>query len=260
VITVSEDPSIAPGGAVRLERYAVGVHQLNNGVLERIPAVTGGSGGPAIIETPAPLPDIARETARPARPGVSAIPQPAIGQDITFIFANAATADRALAALGLPAQGRATVSIDDPAALRRIISSMQAVPGGTQIRFQAGGQSFQASVASGPGGNFLSNEVSFRVLRQLGAGAGTTGPTSFHVHTQRGTTAVGDVIPGDVSTPAARAARREALDVATGVRGTLIATLRRIIAAVGTRAAARTSPPAQTAPSGQAAPSGQRRP
>jgi hypothetical protein len=94
---------------------------------------------------------------------------------------------------------------------------------GTDITFTAGGTTFTATVISGPGGNFLSNEVSFRVLRQFASATATAGIPSMHVHTQ-----TGSVIP----TGSARAA---ALAAANTVKTALIATLRRIIAAVAAR-------------------------
>src|SRR5205823_4755213 len=51
IVTVSMDPGIAPGAPVRFERFAVGVHELNDGRLRDIPGVSGGATGPALIET-----------------------------------------------------------------------------------------------------------------------------------------------------------------------------------------------------------------
>ena len=81
--------------------------------------------------------------------------------------------------------------------------------------------SFDADVVSGPGGAFLSNEVSYRMLRlirQQGVGA-----ASFHVHT-----------PDAPNVPVAERnnrrspTRRAAMDV----RASVIAGLRRILAGV----------------------------
>lgn len=236
VITVSMAPSIAPGEPVRIERYAVGVHQLYGGRLEAVPAGPGGGTGPAIIESRGPLAEIAAETRRPAERGRPEIREPTIGTDIVFEFANEREADRALEALGLPRQGRSTVTISNPQALQRILDTMQrdVSPQSPGITFRAGGQSFQAILREGPGGNYLSNEVSFRVLRLLVERRGERGPVSFHVHTQRGTAEVAGVIPEDTSSPEGRAA----LELAQRVRATLIETLRRMIQAVARRAGA----------------------
>ncbi len=97
VLTVSVDPKLAEGEAVRFERYAVGSHVLNNGVLEQVPAAAGGAAGPAIIETDAPIEKISGETARKEK-GKSDVPAPTFGEDITFSFSDAKTADAALKA------------------------------------------------------------------------------------------------------------------------------------------------------------------
>ena len=95
------------------------------------------------------------------------------------------------------------------------------------IRFQASGRSYHAEVVSGPGGNFLSNEVSYRVLRQLSQMTGASPPVSFHVHTQRG-----DPVP-----EARGRARAAALRAASGVRQKLISSLKGIIVALARRLA-----------------------
>lgn len=233
VITVSLDPGIAPGAPVRLEQFAVGVHRLNNNVLEAVPAAGTGSAGAAIIQSNAPINDIARDVERPAARGQTAIPRPTIGTDVTLRFNSTTLANRALAALGQPPASDREVTISDPAAIRRIIASMSRATNGTDINFQLGGQSFAATVLSGPGGNFLSNEVSYRVLRAL-RDTGSSAQ-SFHVHTQRGTATSGGVIPEDTSTPAARQDRQRALNVAAEVRTNLITTLQRTIKAAAER-------------------------
>jgi hypothetical protein len=82
-------------------------------------------------------------------------------------------------------------------------------------------------VLEGPGGNFLSNEVSFRMLRLLAETKSAKNPISFHVHTEGG-----QLIPQDTSTKEAVKKQKEAMSAAMGVRSTLIATLRRMIAGV----------------------------
>jgi pyrrolidone-carboxylate peptidase len=241
ILTVSLDESIASADPVRIERFVVGVH-AERGQLGAIPAAPAGGLGPAIIETPAPVEDIARDTAQPARRGVPAVAQPTIGTDVTFRFPTAGMADRALTALGLSPGGRREATVSDPSALQQIIVTMQRATNGTDISFQAGGQTFQASVLSGPGGSFLSNEVSFRVLRLLREQQRLDLP-SFHVHVPRATPNIGDRIPQDTSTRAARTVRQRAIAFAMGVRNRIVATLQSMIRAVATRVAPRLVPP-----------------
>jgi Domain of unknown function (DUF4157) len=229
VLTVSLDASIDPTDPVRIERYVVGVHEEGTAV-GAIPAAPSGTLGPAIIEAPSPVGDIARETASPARGGTPGVPQPTIGTDVSFRFASATAANAALTALGQATGSDAEVTISDVTALQQIIRTMTRAANGTDISFQAGGHTFQATVLSGPGGNFLSNEVSYRVLRLLGEQNRLDLP-SFHVHVQRPLQS-GGTIPQDTSTAAARTARRQSVSEARGVRDRLIATLKRMITAV----------------------------
>jgi hypothetical protein len=239
VLTVSLDESLASSDPVRLERFVVGVHD-RDGTLGPIAAAAGAGVGPVIIETPAPVEDIARETAQPATKKQPAILQPTIGTAIEFRFASATRADQALQALKLPLQHRATVSIDDVSALRQIVSTMQRTANGFGISFDVGKEKFQASVLSGPGGDFLSNEVSFRALRLL-AQSSASGVTSFHVHTGRALAKPGDVIPPDLGTKESRSARAAAIASATQARATLVATLQRMILAIAKRSTSNTT-------------------
>jgi hypothetical protein len=229
VLTVSLDASIAPADPVRIERYVVGVHQ-EGGAIGAIPAASSAGLGPALIEVPSPVEKIAQETARPATRQAPAIPQPTIGTDVTFQFASVAAANSALTALGQKTSSESQVTISDVTALKQIISTMQRDVTGTDISFEAGGNKFRASVLSGPGGNFLSNEVSFRVLRLLGEQNRLDLP-SFHVHVQRALQS-GGTIP-----QAPGAARRQAVSEARGVRDRLVETLKRMISAVVRRIA-----------------------
>ncbi len=237
IITVSLDRSIAPDQPVDIERYAVGVHHLMEGNrLESIPAAPGGqSGTPLIIESNAPVEDIARETAAPAQGSQPQIRQPTIGTNIELAFSNVTSANRALSALGLPAQNQASVTITDPRAIRQILSTMSR-SGSSQfggISFSAAtGQTFQATVVSGPGGSFLSNEVSYRALRYIQGQSATDQPLSFHVHTQRGAQDTFGTLPEDLTS----AEGRKALALAQDVRSTLIRTLERLIISVAKRA------------------------
>jgi hypothetical protein len=238
VITVSMDPNIEPGEPVDIEQFAVGVHELNNGRRVAIPpAPRASSNAPPIIEARAPVSEIAAETARPASGRQPAIPRPTVDTSIEFEFINEREADAALRALGLPVEGRSRVTIRDLRAVRRIVATMarEVTPESPRISFRAGGRTFAATIREGPGGSFLSNEVSFRVLRQLAQSPGQRNTLSFHVHTQRGTTDVGGLIPQDTSTPEARRSREEALTLARSVLSTLIETLKQMIIAVARR-------------------------
>jgi Domain of unknown function (DUF4157) len=211
VLTVSEDPNIPAGDPVRLEQFVVGVHR-RGGVLESIPAAPGGGGrGPAILPASAPVRAISAEA------GTN------VGTEITFRFASEREANRALRALSLPRQGSATVRIDDPTAIQQITSTMTRSAGGVDIEFRVGHRRFQAAVVRGPGGSFLSNEISYRTLRELAASGGSNPPPSVHVHTQ-----TGSVIP---TGPAGASARTAAFSV----KNALVATLRRIIRAIASR-------------------------
>ncbi len=237
VITVSMDPEIDPGQPVRLERFAVGVHQLDSGQLRDIPAA-GGAAGPAFIETGAPLEQLSLATARSSRRGQATIPAPSIGNSITFEFASPRESDEALLALGLRPQERRQVEIGDPSALHRIGATAARGPGEAELHFEAGGHTHRAKVVRGPGGSYLSNEVSYRVLRLLSERPVEQRPLSFHVHTQRG-----DEIPPQ----AGRRERQALLERARSVRTVLIASLTRLIQAVvahisGTREPSRSQP------------------
>jgi hypothetical protein len=163
--------------------------------------------------------------------------QPTVDRGVTFRFGSLAEARSAAAALGL---GQTVVSplleISDETALREIVRTMQRI--GTargvtaDIRFSASGRQFRATVVRGPGGSFLSNEIAYRVQRELGGAAG--GAPSFHVHTPPGAP-----IPEDTSTRAARRTRTGALGAARNLLNTLIETLRRMVRALGRQILAR---------------------
>jgi hypothetical protein len=239
VITTSMDASIEADQPVRIEEFAVGVHRLERlkthqdfpaegpakPQLEAIPPGQAGSPlGPAITETTKDAEQIAAGVAVPAKGRSPGIPRPAVGTDITFELTSA-DAVRLRKAVGQPPASGTRVVIEDVTVLRRIISGMQrSTADPTRISFQLGQQRFDATVIEGPGGSFLSNEVSFRALRALGAARSPRDPISFHVHTQGGET-----IPQDSSTPQARKQQREAVGRASGVRSHLIETLRSIV-------------------------------
>jgi hypothetical protein len=106
---------------------------------------------------------------------------------------------------------------------------MKRHPDGLTITFKstALGPDQHAKVLSGPGGSFLSNEVSYRVLRGIQQSTSPDAPLSFHVHTP------GEPIPQDTSTPQAAKKKAEATSSATKLRARTIETLKRIIAATG---------------------------
>jgi hypothetical protein len=79
---------------------------------------------------------------------------------------------------------------------------------------------FKATLVEGPGGNFLSNEVSYRAQRLLRDSGSAKDPWSFHVHTPSA-----DAI-------AAGADAKKATAKAMAQRGSLIDTLKRVIGAV----------------------------
>jgi len=256
VITVSLDPNLPTTAPVRIEQFAVGVRQgaplqphrmfpverLN---LSGIQAVPGGPAqDPAIIETTADVAAISQATAGRTRRGLPTVQQPTTGRDITLRFGSVSAAQQAARALGLTQTvNSSVVVIDNVSALRTIIRSMRRVSTGqgptADITFRAGNQQFRATVQRGPGGSFLSNEISFRAQRELRRQGSSA--TSFHVHTPEGS-----AIPQDTSSRAARQTRTRALNAARGVVNTLIATLRRMIRAVAQRVLVRRRQQQQT--------------
>jgi hypothetical protein len=114
----------------------------------------------------------------------------------------------------------------DPTVIQRLIGVPQPPSGQPANRlhwpaFRNPNASFDADVVNGPGGSFLSNEVSYRMLRLIRQQ--TSGAASFHVHT-----------PNAPDVPVADRANRRSplLQAAMGVRSSVIAGLRRILAQV----------------------------
>jgi hypothetical protein len=122
-------------------------------------------------------------------------------------------------ALGNGTVSGTRVEFDSDAAIGSIISGTTS-RSGTSITFTVGTQTFTANVVQGPGGNFLSNEISFRMQRLLGAPTGPASPISFHTHVQGGNTI-----------PDSGAARTAALKDAKQIRSTVIETMEHIIQA-----------------------------
>jgi len=224
-LTVSLDPSLSPTDPVRFERYAVGVHFKDK--LEAVPAAPGGKIGPALIESTAPVKQIAADTAAPGKGKTPGIAQPSIGEGVVFQFSDIPSARAAAEALQLPTPSANSVTISKESALQQIIQTMARDPDGIHIVFRAGKGQFKALVSSGPGGSFLSNEVSFRMLRLIQESKLSVTPASFHIHTPGG-----GAIPQDPSTPKAQKDEDAAVAQAKGIRARLIETLRATIVAV----------------------------
>jgi uncharacterized protein DUF4157 len=239
ILTVSLDPNFGPDDPVQLEQFAVGVHSGGAQVAESVPTKDAKPGTPAIFEARGDTAGIAADTERAKTAAKGAIPKPTVDTAVTIVFASKADADAALKALGEAPQGTSRVVLQSVAAIRQIASTMQqeGKPGGTGFSFTAGKQKFTATLVSGPGGAFLSNEVSFRVLRRLGE-TGHAQTTSFHTHVppaiDTGSATAGE-IPQDTSTPAATKARTTAVTQAKGVLAKLVETLKRMVQAVGKR-------------------------
>jgi hypothetical protein len=235
VITASVYSDLPAGAPVRLERYAVGVHSFGGG--EPIPAAEKGSLGPAIIESSAPLEQIKAETKQPASKRAGEISEPVIGESITFRFdgdADAAAAASALtkaskdsAAASRIRQIGSTLVISDHDAIQTIARTTTRDTKGRGLGFEIAGRKFHASLMQGPGGDFLSNEVSFRTLRFLEETKSPKSPISFHVHTEPG-----NVIPQESGTKAARKDQASDMKKATGILDRLIGTLRKLISVV----------------------------
>lgn len=238
VITVSEDPGIRTN-QVRIEQFSVGTHELASlsphrlfptetvsaPRLTAIPAAPGGRLGPAIIESNAPVAQIASDTADTAH-GVN---RPAIGPPgtqstpvaVTLNFDTAAKKAQAARILGMTVPAAGTrLELSSASAVESIIrGAWFRDPHPEKLDFFLFDPRiglfdlFTAEVVSGPGGNFLSNEVAYRTQRLLQA-HGTSAPLSFHVHTQ-------GAGPTTHRGPA------------TTLRNNTIHTLRRIVRAVG---------------------------
>ena len=211
VITVSLDGNISSNQPVRLERYAVGMHNLvylGQNIRtheERTPRLSGQQQGAPVIESNAPLQDIAQGS---AGRGVS---QPTIGTDISLVFQNLVDANNFRRVANIPIAASREESISSTVVINRILQTMEPSinPESTAITFRLNGQSFSASVKGGPGGSYLSNEVSYRVLRSIVNRSSDT--QSFHVHVQDG-----GVIPQQTGI-----ARRTAIGQGQGYQNTI---------------------------------------
>ncbi|MBZ5522161.1 MAG: DUF4157 domain-containing protein [Acidobacteriia bacterium] len=224
VLTVSLDNSITTG-AVRMERYAVGVHRLNDDRLERIPAAPGGTEGPRIIEAPAPIDEIAAGTEQKDKDNKVVVQKPTFGNDIKLKFHSATDANKARAELKMPAMNDDELVIDNPATVK-LISSTATVALSSVIHFQVvpKGIVHEADLLRGPGGDFLSNEVSYRAQRLLLESKSPRNPMSFHTHVP----GTGELLPTDAKTPEGKGVLARAKEL----KDRLIATLKSMIGAV----------------------------
>lgn len=225
ILTISLDESIPIGDPVRLERYVVGVHRgpaIPTSETPREPR-RGARHDRVIVETPpSTLSQVQSDVA-----GSTGGQHATIGTNITFQLPNAADAARFITATGGsldPNGGPNDVVVSDPARIADITTSMHEQRDRTWIRFSIGTERFRARVLSGPGGFFLSNEVSYRMLRMLRARPRGSRPvTSFHTH-------VPPLAPGS-RVPASASGRTSAMQQ----RATLITTMQSIIRSVATQ-------------------------
>jgi Domain of unknown function (DUF4157) len=239
ILTVSMDASITVDKPVRLEKYLVGVRIVQNSStgtnqIVSVPAASGGAEGAAIAQTGADLDKIRANTAeRAGTKDKPALQKPDIGKDVTLTFPDSTKAQAAVTALGNGTVTGNDATFTSDAAITAIISGTTKRTG-TSITFKVGTATFTANVKEGPGGNFLSNEISFRMQRLLGAPASPTDPISFHTHVQGGNT-IAD----------SGAARRDSLKEANKIRKVVIETMENII-----KATAKTIADARAASSG----------
>jgi len=232
VLTTSLDESIGVGGAPRLERFVVGVHSQTDPV-SRTPPEQGATANPRDIITEAvEVGAVAGAANTAAGPGTFTV-----GNALQLTLQDPARAAALQAAAPIAGcedaaacAGHTTppnVCICNPDRIRDIISTMTPGPTPTSIGFQLAGQPYQAEIVQGPGGNFLSNEVSYRTLRMLNT-AGRSDVTSFHTH-------LPPVAPGNTVPPGNAAALHGAL----AERDRLVSAMRALIVTVAARIAAR---------------------
>jgi hypothetical protein len=230
-ITVSMESNIKASQPLRLERYVVGTHEVpqtnqqgqTTSSLQPIPAAGTGGAGDEILESNAPLAQIAAGAEQRAKDAEKDVLKPDIGEEITFRFASDAEATSALSTLGGKPGSSREVIVSDEKIIQQITNSMVRQTNGIDISFKVAGKDFTATVVQGPGGNFLSNEVSYRMLRLLKQKNLPQDPLSFHVHTQN-PNLHDPVAPGSKPSPA------DSLSPG-GFVNRLVATLKNIIAA-----------------------------
>jgi hypothetical protein len=228
-ITVSMDASLGMSAPVRLERYVVGTHSIPDAAPSKgrtakpIPAAGGVGLGAEIIESNAPLQNIAAAAEKPSHGTSAGIPKPTLGEEVTLEFADDKQADKAARVLRGARTGK-EVGVSDAAVMQEILATMTRETNGIGITFKVAGSMFKAKVLSGPGGDFLSNEVSYRMLRLLKEKKLSQDPMSFHVHTPS------TAIPPNPAQPNSKWGA-VAGAAAKGMLSRLIDTLKRLIAA-----------------------------
>jgi pyrrolidone-carboxylate peptidase len=193
IISLGVDSSLEVTDAVRLERMLVGVHQNIlpdvDSPIQAIEVPLGTRSSPAIIESPMDLATIAANSVSP-QPHVPQpnAPQPTVGTAIGLRFDSNVTGNRALTALGTTAEPNqpeldgADLVIRNLPDIQHIIATMQIVGTTNQITFDISGQAFQAGIIEAEAGNFLCNEMSYRVLHLLSEQGRQASLPSFFIH------------------------------------------------------------------------------
>lgn len=224
VLTVSMAGGETREGAIRFERFAVGVHDVPAGTagvpagLRDVPAFPGAGAGRPLLESIGPVDAVRGQVGRGA---ITA----EVGNDVTLRFGSAAEAADVRRSLGLPAGPGPDVEVADAAAVRRIAATASLTAGSARITFtDPSGRPRTATLVSGPGGNFLSNEVSYRVLRMIAALPAGQRPISFHTHTPQGLV----VDPANPGGAEARS-RRVLANVIEALRRTVAATAQQVV-------------------------------
>ena len=241
VLTISLLPRLANGSPVQIEQFTVGMHRLTALQPHRLfpsesitPGDRGiGSRGNAIIETGANLQGIASDAVQTGGRNRTAVARPTIASDITFRFNLRSTAQRFLNVLGL--QQRAIsreVVISDSQAIRNIINNSVRISDRrgltARIRVTINNTQFRPTILDGPGGSFLSNEVAYRTQRELQQQ--NRSAVSFHTHVPNVDQSARIIPPNGTNEQ-----RRNALWSARSSINRLVATMRRLIRAVGIR-------------------------
>lgn len=198
IVTVSMEPRFR--NQLALERYAVNFHWVD-------PPLPATATNPAVVTGPIPVPPPAGE--QPMPPGPAVLPTwrrveeltaPArpggletfVRSSLTLHFASAVAVVTAVGDLGAPGvrmlAAQTDLTLADAPLITRLLSAQMppANSPGNRVTWHARrgrGRLFAAEVIAGPGGNFLSNEVSYRVLRLIRQAGPATQAVSFHIHT-----------------------------------------------------------------------------
>lgn len=241
ILTISLNPSEADASPVQIEQFTVGTHNLRRLQPHRLfpqEPVTPGNrgvvgGGNAIIETQADLQGIAADTELIDRQNNTVVAHPTVASIIRFRLNSQPEAQSFLNALGLrqPATS-GDISISDPSAIRNILTNSVRIfdrRGLTaRIRVTLNNGQFLPLILGGPGGDFLSNEVAYRTQRELQQQ--NSSAVSFHTHVPNV-----DPVARNIPENGTRSQRRVALRSSRRSINRLVATMRRLIRAVGIR-------------------------